>query len=172
MIISPERLDPFADGKFCSFFVLITPSPFPPPFTVHFFATPMTTNGFHTCSFAVQPFDHNTIACFPDPMPSPWSILCGPTTFCVIVCFLPNTRSAFLSNFAAHVSVGSKYYHHDFKVPNGTLYPGVCNKIKSNHGRVTMLFCGEVVRCSMCKGAGAIHLTDMGGRWIVCESKG
>lgn len=33
MIISPERLDPFADGKFCSFFffVFITFSSFPPP---------------------------------------------------------------------------------------------------------------------------------------------
>lgn len=68
MIISPERLDPFADGKNCCFFFII-PSPFAPPFfSVYSFMTPPPH---------VQPFDHNAITGYPDLMPSLRSILCG-----------------------------------------------------------------------------------------------
>lgn len=87
MIISPERLDPFADGKFCSFFLFIKSSPLPPPFHGSLFCTlPHDYQWFHTHSFAVQPFDHNAIDCFPDSMPSLWSILCGPATSCPVIC--------------------------------------------------------------------------------------
>lgn len=43
MIISPERLDPFADGKFSYFLSSLHLSHSLPLFTVHFFVTPMTT---------------------------------------------------------------------------------------------------------------------------------
>lgn len=48
---------------------------------------------------------------------------------------------------------------------------GVCNenKVLSMVG-LPCLSGGEVVRCSTFKGV--IHLTDVGRRWVVCESKG
>lgn len=46
MIISPERLDPFADGKFCYFLSSLHLSHFLPFFTVHFFVTAITTSDF------------------------------------------------------------------------------------------------------------------------------
>lgn len=109
MIISPERLDPFADGKFSShFFVVITTSPFPPTFlTAHFFSgtpSPHDCQWFFTLIvFAVEPFDHNAIACLPDSMPSLWSILCGPRTsfflfsvFLLIICLQLLRRGSLL----------------------------------------------------------------------------
>ena len=52
MIISPERLDPFADGKFCPFLS----SPFPPPFSrFTFLWPPMTTNGFTPIVLLLNP---------------------------------------------------------------------------------------------------------------------
>ena len=79
--------------NFAIFLPLLHPPHYLPLFMVHFFLWPPSPNyqWFHIHSFAVQPFDHNAIACFPDLMPSLWSILCGPRTFCVTVRFLPDT---------------------------------------------------------------------------------
>lgn len=65
MIISPERLDPFADGKLCYFLFSLHLPHFLPLFMVHF-CDPHDCQWFYTHSFAVQPFDHNAIACLPD----------------------------------------------------------------------------------------------------------
>lgn len=89
------------------------------------FCGPHDYNWFQTHNFTVQPFDHNAIACFPDLMPSLWSILLWSKYICVIVCLLP--LSAIVLNFATHVAVCTvylwqfclgKYCSHDFGEKN------------------------------------------------------
>ena len=99
--------------------------PIPSPFSRFTFLWPPWQQWFHAHGFAVEPFDHNAITCFPDLMPSPWSILCGPRTFChctfssyYMICTCIQLCNTCLYGLIGYlqVIVLEKYYCHEFIV--------------------------------------------------------
>lgn len=124
-------------------FVYITSSPFPLP--VH------GTHDYqwlHTHSFAVQPFDHNAITCFPDLMPSLWSILCGLRTFLCLYMFSSQYMIYIWIIFqlrnkqclcGLRVSFLLFWFGKNIVMMSvSKMNPVVCGKLKLNHCRVTL----------------------------------
>lgn len=105
-VLTPLQMVNFA--IFCLHYTFLIAPPHRPLSQCTFLWPPSDYQWFHTLRFAVQPFDHNAITCYPDLIPSLWSILCGSKNILSFHVFM--LQSAFVSNFATRVSMGSYFF--------------------------------------------------------------